>query len=128
MGLRQEVDMPVRNDALKDRLSRYREIKISVSGRKSGRTISIPVWFVLEDDNLFLLPVQGSDTQWYKNVLKNPSIRINARGTEAEFQVVPLTEPGQVSTVVERFRHKYGAQDVKKYYSNFDVAVVAEMR
>jgi deazaflavin-dependent oxidoreductase (nitroreductase family) len=120
--------MPVRNDALKDRLSRYREIKISVSGRKSGRTISIPVWFVLEDDNLFLLPVQGSDTQWYKNVLKNPSIRINARGTEAEFQVVPLTEPGQVSTVVERFRHKYGAQDVKKYYSNFDVAVVAEMR
>ena len=69
---------PARNDALKDRLSRSREIHITVTGRKSGRTISIPVWFVLDDDKLYLLPVQGSDTQWYKNVLKNPSIRINA--------------------------------------------------
>ena len=35
---------------LKDRLSHYRQIKISVIGRKSGRTISIPVWFVLEGE------------------------------------------------------------------------------
>jgi len=38
--------MPAQNDGLKDRLSRYREIKITVTGRKSGRSISIPVWFV----------------------------------------------------------------------------------
>jgi hypothetical protein len=30
--------------------------------------------------------------------------------------------------VVENFRDKYGAKDVKKYYSKFDVAVVAHMR
>ena len=71
--------MPTRNDALKDRLSRYREINLTVTGRKSGRTISIPVWFVLEDDKLYLLPVQGSNTQWYKNVLNNPMIRIDAQ-------------------------------------------------
>jgi len=72
--------MPTRNDVLKDRLSRSRQVNITVIGRKSGRAISIPVWFVLEDDKLDLLPVQGSDTQWYKNVLKNPSIRIEAGG------------------------------------------------
>ena len=49
--------MAARNDTLKDRLSRYQEINISVTGRKSGRTISIPVWFVLEDVKLYLLPV-----------------------------------------------------------------------
>jgi hypothetical protein len=64
--------MPARSDALKDRLSRYREITITVTGRKSGRSISIPVWFVFEEDKLYLLPVQGSDTQWYKNVLRIP--------------------------------------------------------
>jgi hypothetical protein len=58
-----------KND-LQERLCRYRQIKLSVIGRKSGRTISIPVWFVLEDEKLYLLPVQGSDTQWYKNVLQ----------------------------------------------------------
>ena len=51
--------MPTRNDTLKDRLSRYWEIKIAVTGRNSGRAISLPVWFVLDNENLFLLPVQG---------------------------------------------------------------------
>ncbi len=120
--------MPTRNDALRDRLSRYREINISVTGRKSGRLISIPVWFVLEDERLYLLPVQGSDTQWYKNVLKNPSIRIDARGAEAKLQAVPITDAVQVSSVVAKFRNKYGVSDVKKYYSKFDVAVLAQMR
>ena len=119
--------MPTRNDAIRDRLSRYRQITISVTGRKSGRTISIPVWFVLEDDKLCLLPVQGSDTQWYKNVLKNPTIRIDARGAEAKLKAVPITDAAQVKSVVEKFRAKYGTNDVKKYYSKFDVAVVAQM-
>ena len=120
--------MPPRNDALRDRLSRYREINITVTGRKSGRVISIPVWFVLEGDKLYLLPVQGSDTQWYKNVLNNPTIRIDARGAEAEVKVVPITDATQVSSVVEKFRAKYGTNDVKKYYSKLDVAVLAQMR
>ena len=124
--------MPTPNDALKDRLSRYREINLSVTGRKSGRTISQPVWFVLDvvshDDKVYLLPVRGSDTQWYKNVLKDPLIRIDARGADAEFQAVAITDQARVSSVVEKFRTKYGASDVKKYYSKLDVAVVAAMR
>ena len=119
--------MPTRNDALEDRLSRYREIKIKVTGRNSGRVISIPVWFVSEDDKLYLVPVKGSDTQWYKNVLKNPSIRINARGAEAEFNVVPVTDRKQVSSIISRFRAKYGDDGVK-LYSKLDVAVIAEAR
>jgi deazaflavin-dependent oxidoreductase (nitroreductase family) len=119
--------MPARNDVLRDRLSRSREITITVTGRESGRAISIPVWFVLDGEKLYLLPVRGSDTQWYKNVLKNPSIRIKAGGAEAEFDAAPITDP-QVSSVVEKFRAKYGTNDVKKYYSKFDVAVLAQMR
>ena len=119
---------PTSKDALRDRLSRYREINISVTGRKTGRIISNPVGFVLEDDKLYLLPVQGSDTQWYKNVLNNPMIRIDARGAEAEVKVVLVTDATQVSSVVEKFRAKYGTNDVKKYYSKFDVAVLAQIR
>jgi deazaflavin-dependent oxidoreductase (nitroreductase family) len=122
-----EVWMAGSKDNLKDRLSRYRQIKISVIGRKSGRTISIPVWFILEGEKLDLLPVQGSDTQWYKNVLKNPSIRISARGEEAELRAAPVTDAKTVKSVVEKFRKKYGVKDVKKYYSKFDVAVVVEL-
>ena len=119
---------PKRSDALETRLSRLREITISVTGRKSGRTISIPVWFALEEGKLYLLPVSGSDTQWYKNVLKNPSIRIDAGGDNAELRVVPVTDPKQVSSIAEKFRAKYGAGDVKKYYSKLDVAVLADLQ
>lgn len=119
--------MPAGNDSLKNRLSRSSEINITVTGRKSGRTISIPIWFVLDDDNLYLLPVKGSDTQWYRNVLKKPSLRIEAGGAEADVQAVFVKDASQVKSVVEKFRHKYGANDVKKYYSKFDVAVVAPM-
>jgi deazaflavin-dependent oxidoreductase (nitroreductase family) len=115
-------------DSLTNALSRANEIHISVTGRKSGRTISNPVWFVLDKDKLYLLPVKGSDTQWYKNVLKNPSIRVKAGRAEAELKVTPITDPKSVASVVEKFRDKYGAGDVKKYYSKLDVAVVAPLR
>jgi hypothetical protein len=61
-------------DCLKDRLSHYRRIKISVIGRNFGRTISIPVWFVL---------------QWYKNVLLNPQTRLEARGARRPVAAPP---------------------------------------
>ena len=118
--------MPAKNDSLRDRLARYNEIHLTVSGRKSGRAITNPVWFVLEDGKLYLLPVKGSDTQWYKNVLDNPTIKIDARGTGTDVKAVTVTDPKQVSAVVDKFRSKY-AGDVKKYYSKFDVAVVAEI-
>ena len=119
---------PTRSDPLKDRLSRSREVNITVTGRKSGRSISIPVWFVSEDNKLYLLPVTGSDTQWYKNVLKNPSIQIEAGGAKADRKVAPVTDPKQVASVVEKFRAKYGSSDVKKYYSKLDVAVLADLQ
>jgi deazaflavin-dependent oxidoreductase (nitroreductase family) len=122
-----EVRMAAGNDTLKDRLARFREIKLSVTGRKSGRVISVPVWFVLEGEKVYLLPVQGSDTQWYKNVLKNPAIGIDARGAAGKLKAVPITDATGVSSVVEKFRGKYGASDVKKYYTKFDVAVLAQM-
>jgi hypothetical protein len=118
---------PTRNDSLKDRLSRSREINIRVTGRKSGRTISIPVWFGLDDKKLYLLLAYGSDTQGYKNVLKNPSIRIGAGEAKAEFKVVPVTDATQVSSGVEKFRAKYGDNGVKPY-AKLDVAVLAQMQ
>jgi hypothetical protein len=98
-----------------------------VTGRKSGRAISIQVWFASDDQKVYLLPVQGSNTQWYKNMLQKASIRIDARGAEADVKAVPVTDDAGVSAVIEKFCAKYGADDIKKYYSKLDVAVVAEI-
>jgi hypothetical protein len=99
------------------------EIELMVTGRVSGRKTSRPVWFVQEGDTLYLLPVGGSDTEWFKNVLHNPTIILAANGITWTAKAKPITDPLKVSQVVEKFRAKYGAGNVKKYYSKFDVAV-----
>ena len=120
--------MPAQNDALRKQLSKRSEITITVTGRRSKRKIALPVWFVWDDGTLYLLPVKGSDTQWYKNVLQQPSIGIKVRSAKTEVKVTPVTDAERVKSVIERFRAKYGAGDVKKYYSKFDVAVIAQTR
>jgi deazaflavin-dependent oxidoreductase (nitroreductase family) len=111
----------------KKALTSTRELEITVTGRQSGRPISLPVWFVLEGDTLYLLPVKGSDSQWYKNILRNPSMTISAGGTKNTVNPKPITDPAKVREVVEKFRAKYGAADVQRYYSKFDVAVEVKL-
>jgi hypothetical protein len=43
----------------------------------------------------------------------------------AAFKAVPVTDPTQASSVVEKFRARYGDNGVK-LYSKLDVAVLAE--
>src|SRR6266516_2379528 len=97
------------------------EIEITVTGRTSGRSLSSPVWFVLEGEKLSLIPVKGSDTDWYKNVRKTPTIRLEARGKTFTTSARLLTDEAQVGEVVEKFRDKYGAGQVKAYYPKLDV-------
>jgi deazaflavin-dependent oxidoreductase (nitroreductase family) len=98
------------------------EIEITVTGRRSGRSLSYPVWFALEGDKLYLLPVKGSDTDWYKNLRKTPTIRLEARGKMVTTSARFLTDEAQIGKVLEKFRDKYG-RNVKSYYPKLDVAV-----
>jgi deazaflavin-dependent oxidoreductase (nitroreductase family) len=111
----------------KQALSSTEEIEITVTGRKSGRKISFPIWFVLEGDTLYLLPVTGSESDWYKNILQNPTMTVAARGMEVTVNVEPITAPDKVQEIVEKFRAKYGAANIQRYYSKLDVAVEARL-
>jgi deazaflavin-dependent oxidoreductase (nitroreductase family) len=104
------------------------EIYLTVRGRKSGQEISRPVWFVHEDGKLYLLPVQGSDTNWYRNVLKNPTVKISAHGQELSGKAKTITDGNKVKEIVEKFRSKYGNSDVRKYYTKFDVCIEFDLK
>ena len=99
------------------------EITITVTGRVTGRQISIPVWFVAEDGKVYLLPVHGSDSDWYKNLLRDPRFELAADGVSVTATAPPITDPARVRSVVEKFRARYGADQVAAYYPKTDVAV-----
>jgi len=98
------------------------EIEITVTGRKSGRSRSYPIWFTLDDDKLYLIPLKGTDTEWYKNLRKTPTINMSARGKTFTSSARFLTGEAQLDRVLVTFRDKYG-RNVKSYYPKYDVAV-----
>ena len=110
-------------DDLRQRLKKVYEITLNIKGRKSGKDIPRPVWFVHETNTLYLLPVYGSDTNWYKNMVVDPTLKISVNDLEIIERGKPITDNNMVNDVVKKFKFKYGEGEVKKYYTNFDVAV-----
>jgi hypothetical protein len=108
---------------LKNASEKSMEIELAVTGRKSHRKISRPVWFVYEDNSLHLLPVQGSDTSWYKNILSNSDVKISVDGQQFNGIAKPIIDSDKVKKVVNMFISKYGESEVNKYYTKFDVCV-----
>lgn len=67
--------------------------------------------------------MKGSDSDWYKNVLKTPTIGLTAKGVKWTARATPITDAAEVHDIAEKFRDKYGTGEVKKYYTKFDVGV-----
>jgi deazaflavin-dependent oxidoreductase (nitroreductase family) len=108
---------------LKDALRETSEVDLTVTGRKSGQESTRPIWFVEEEDRLLLLPVTGSDSNWYRNIVKTPEVRLTADGAELGATAKPIDDPDGVAEVVDKFGQKYGADRVQEYYPKTDAAV-----
>ena len=119
----EELNVMSKSD-LHQRLNRESEITLSVKGRKSGKDIPRPVWIVHEGNTLYLLSVQGSDTNWYKNFQEDKTLKISVSGEEKiPTKGKPISDSNRVDDILNKFRSKYGEADVKKYYPKVDVAV-----
>lgn len=110
-----------------DALRKIDLIGVTVTGRVTGRQISNPVWFVQEKQKVYLLPVRGAGTDWFKNVRAVPSMRLTADGANVTVAATPVIDPGRVREIIEKFRAKYGADQISRYYTNPDVAVEASL-
>jgi hypothetical protein len=81
----------------------------------------------VDGDVLHLLPVSGSDTHWYRNVLAHPEVTLTVDGESLKTTARPVTDPPLVAATVDRFRERYGAGEVARYYSKMDVAVEIDL-
>ncbi len=56
---------------------------VTMTGAKSGRTITIPLMYVPYQDGVLLVASQGGmpkNPVWYGNLVKHPDIEVNHRG------------------------------------------------
>jgi deazaflavin-dependent oxidoreductase (nitroreductase family) len=49
---------------------------LTTIGRVSGRPHEIEIWFGLQNNTLYLLSGGGNQSDWVKNLLKNPSVTV----------------------------------------------------
>jgi len=56
---------------------------VTMTGAKSGRTLTIPLMYVPHEDGVLLVASQGGAPRnpvWYGNLVKHPDIEVNHRG------------------------------------------------
>jgi hypothetical protein len=111
--------------ALLAALERTEEVTITVRGRRSGRDISLPVWFVLdrEPPRLWLLPIRGSRSPWFRNLEAHPVLRLQAGGASAQGRAHIRRDEESVQQAIQRFKERYTAREFERYYRGVDVTV-----
>jgi deazaflavin-dependent oxidoreductase (nitroreductase family) len=65
-----------------------RLLLITVTGRRSGRTFTIPVSYVEEDGRLLIQPSAPERKLWWRNLRGGAPVRVRLRGQDRTGQAV----------------------------------------
>jgi len=115
--------IPANRQELLNRLKESKEVNITVTGRKTKRRFSTPVWFVVDGDRIAIVPTKGSDNNWFKNLVQTPNIELSAGGISAPFSASIVRDSKQVEKVIDKLRAKYRHMWSEAYYTKRDVYV-----
>ena len=108
-----------------NKLKRTGELQITVTGRKTKKKFSTPVWFVLDGDNkrVTIVPVKGADSNWFKNLAKDPSIELALGDSTISSKASLVRDSNQTKQVIEKLKAKYKLEWSESYYTKRDAFI-----
>lgn len=101
--------MPKRKDP-----SAVQFLYLTTTGRVTGQPREIEIWFVEHEGKLYILAEHFHKTQWVKNILRNPRVRVRIEGRdfEATARVLDKKNDAALWKVAQDLeREKYGWGD-----------------
>lgn len=101
-----------------NKLNKSGEVQITVAGRKSGEKHSTPVWFVSEGNNVEIVPIKGSQSDWFKNLEKDPQIELSVGRERISSKAKLVKDAEKTKKVIEKLKAKYKSEWSESYYSN----------
>src|SRR6202162_3841099 len=75
-------------------------------GRKTGKPHEVTIWFVLDDDKLYI-GTANVNRQWVRNVQKTPKIRLSIGGETFDGNARFLTDRAEHERAMAAIRRKY---------------------
>ena len=100
-------------------------VEVELAVKRSGKWTTRAVWFVADGATIYLLPMYGTDTKWYKYATANPEIELSVKGKNVRAEARPVLDAQKLADVVDRFQSKYG--ELKRYYRKLDAAIAVTM-
>ena len=121
------MSRPSDREALLEKLQHSSEVEITVTGRKTNRKLSTPVWFTIEGRKVLIVPTKGSENQWFKNLLKNPLMELRAGGISVSARASISRDSKKAERVVGELRKKYRSMWSDSYYTKRDSCAEVEL-
>jgi deazaflavin-dependent oxidoreductase (nitroreductase family) len=90
-------------------LARIRDrstIDLTTVGRKSGKSHTQPVWFVVDDGRILVQAGKGT-RDWYRNLLENPTVVVREGEYQFRTHATPVKDPARTKRIHDLFLHKY---------------------
>lgn len=75
-------------------------------GRKTGQPHEVTIWFVLDDDKLFI-GTANVNRQWVRNVQKTPEVKLSMGGESFNGTARFLTDRAEHDSAMAAIRRKY---------------------
>jgi deazaflavin-dependent oxidoreductase (nitroreductase family) len=90
-------------DGLEDESFAY----LTTTGRRTGRSHRIEIWFGLDGGILYLLSGGGDRSDWVRNLRANPSVRVEVGGVDRPARARVVHDPHEDATARRLLAAKY---------------------
>jgi deazaflavin-dependent oxidoreductase (nitroreductase family) len=80
---------------------------LSTTGRTTGRVHTIEIWFAADGGTIYLLSGGGERSDWVRNLVADPHVRVRIRDHEWPGSARVVTEPAERKAAAELVFSKY---------------------
>ncbi len=84
---------------------------LTTTGRRSGQPHTIEIWFALEGHSLYLLSGGRDQSDWVKNLQRQPHVQVKIRERVFSGQARVVTEPEEDALARKLVYDKYTPRD-----------------
>jgi deazaflavin-dependent oxidoreductase (nitroreductase family) len=98
---------PFPKDVL-DAVAQEREVRLTTSGRKTGKPSTVTIWITTDGDRVFIRSGQGLRRHWPKNLLQRPEGQLQLGGKVVRFKSRLVEDPAEARRASRLYSPKYG--------------------